>query len=315
MAIGRSILSRALQVVIVALFVTAGTAILVRIVPGDPARTILGSKATPQALAALRVDLGLNRSLLDQVVHSLGNLAQGDLGTSFVERGRHVSSIIASSFGVTASVVGLTIVISILAGVPGGLWLALTRRPAIDLVGRFWLTVLLALPGFIAALIVLYLLSLRLGVAPAGGWAGAWPANARYVWLPALALSLYLGSLIARAVRQAALETMAQPFVEAARARGVARRRVIVRHVLPNALLPVITLVGFNAGVLVSGAVTVEVVFALPGLGAQLLQSMGARDLPIVQGIALITAVAIVVLNLLADVLYIAVDPRLRSAR
>lgn len=114
-------------------------------------------------------------------------------------------------------------------------------------------------------------------------------------------------------MRQAALDAIGQPFVEAARARGVPRRSIVLRHVLPNALLPVITLVGFNAGILVSGAVTVETVFAIPGLGSKLLQAMATRDLPVMQGIALVTAVSIVLFNLLADFLNIAVDPRIRS--
>jgi len=310
----RTLAGRALQIAVVAFFVTAGTSILVRIVPGDPARTILGDKASPEALLALREELGLEVPLHEQVALSLAKLLQGDLGTSFAHRGQEVMSLIGPSLGVTASLAAVAIAFSLVGGVTVGMWLALVRRPESDLMGRLVITLLLALPSFMAGLILLYALSLRLGLAPAGGWAGSWPANAQYIWLPALALAMYLGSLIARTVRQAALDTIGQSFVQAARTRGVPRVRIVFTHILPNAVLPVIPLVGFNAGVLVGGAVTVEAIFALPGLGAQLLQAMSTRDLPVVQGIALITALAIVVFNLLADVLNIAADPRLRRS-
>lgn len=314
MAVVRALLMRAVQVSVVALFVTVGTNLLVRLVPGDPARTILGERAPAEAVRALRHELGLDEPALQQVTGSLVRVLHGDLGTSYV-RDEDVMALIAPALVVTASLAAVAIVFSLLVSVPVGLGLALVRHSGADLVGRLVMTVLLALPAFMAGLILLYVVSIRLGLAPVGGWAGWWPANFQYVWLPALALTAVLGPLIARTVRQAALEAIGQPFVEAARTRGVPRYRIVFRHVLPSALLPVIPLVGFTAGSLLGGAVTVETIFALPGLGSQLLAAMGPRDLPVVQGIALLTAVAIVVFNLLADVLNIAVDPRLRRSR
>ena len=306
---------RITQIALVAIIVTIGTSLLVRLVPGDPALTILGDKATPEALQALHTELGIDKPVLQQVLDAFGRLLQGDLGTSFAYRGQDVITLIGPALGVTGSLAATAIVLSVIVGVPAGLGLALVRRSGLDLLGRLLVIVLLALPSFMAALILLYTLSLRLGLAPAGGWAGTWPSNFQYLWLPAVALSAYMTALIARAVRHAAMEAMALPFVEAARTRGVPRYRIVLAHILPNALLPVITLVGFNAGILVSGAVVTETVFALPGLGAQLLQAMGSRDLPVVQAIALLTAIAIVVFNLLADLLNIAVDPRIRKTR
>lgn len=313
-AVIRTMFVRVLQIGIVAFFVTAGINLLVRLVPGDPARTILGDKASPQALDALRQELGLDRPVMEQLAASLGRLLHGDLGTSFVHRGQDVITLIGPTLVVTGSLTAAAILFSLLIGVPAGLWMALVRSPSGDLGGRLAMTILLALPSFTAALILLYFASLELRLAPAGGWAGAWPANFRYIWLPALALSAYLGALIARSVRQAAIDALGQPFVEAARTRGIPRSRIVLFHILPNAILPVITLVAFNAGILIGSAVTVEAVFALPGLGAQLLQATNTRDLPVVQGIALLTAVAVVVINLLADLLNIAVDPRLRRS-
>jgi peptide/nickel transport system permease protein len=313
MAVVRAVAARALQISIVALIVTVGTDLLVRVVPGDPARTILGAKAPPEALNALRAELGLGQPVLRQVGASLVNLVHGNLGTSFAYRGEAVTTLIAPGLGVTASLALSAVVLSLLVGIPFGLGLALVRRSEVDLVGRLATTMLLTLPNFTAGLILLYYLSLKFRLGPAGGWAGSWPANFEYLWIPAVAISVYLAALIARTVRQAALDAIGQPFVEAACARGVPRYRIIWRHVLPNALLPVITLVGFNAGILVSGTVIVETVFALPGLGAELLEAMNRRDLPIVQGIALLTAASVVVFNLLADLVNIAVDPRLRK--
>lgn len=308
----KAVAVRAMQIGIVALLVTAGTNIMIRLVPGDPARNILGTRASDEALTALRHELGIDTPLVQQVGVSLARLVQGDLGTSFAYQGQSVTTVIGSSLIVTGSLAALAIVLALIVGVPLGLSLALVRRSGADLLGRLALTLMLALPSFVAGLLALYMICLQLRLAPAGGWAGAWPANFEYLWLPAAALSVYLGALIARAVRQEALVAIAQPFVEAARTRGVPRFRIIVHHVLPNALLPVITLVGFNAGILVSGAVTIEAVFALPGLGSQLLQAMGSRDLPVVQGIALLTAVSVVLFNMLADLAIIAIDPRLR---
>lgn len=308
----RPVTARVIQIGVVALLVTVGTDLLVRLVPGDPAVQILGETASPDALRALREELGLDEPLLAQVAGGLGDLVRGDLGTSFAYRGQEVTSLIGPNLAVTASMVALAIAISVLVGVSFGLWLAVSRRSGADLVGRLGTAVLLALPSFMVGLILLYVVSLQFGLAPAGGWPGRWPANLEYIWLPAVTVATYLGSLIARTTRQAALDAIGQPYVEAARTRGVPRHRIVLCHVLPNALLPVITLVGFNAGILVSGAVTVEAVFALPGLGAKLVEAMGTRDLPVVQGIALLTAVSIVVFNLLADLVNVAVDPRLR---
>lgn len=313
-AIAKAIGERVLQIALVALFVTIGTSALVRLVPGDPARAILGERASEESLAALTAQLGLDRPIHEQVLNSLAGLLQGDLGTSFANRGQDVLGLILPALATTASVAVVALTFSLIGGTAVGLLLALVKRPEADLAGRLVLTVILALPGFMAGLILLYLVSLQLHLAPAGGWAGSWPENARFVWLPSLALAIGLGAVIARSVRQAALDTIGQPFVQAARTRGVPRLKIVLSHVLPNSLLPVIPLIGINAGILVSGTVTVEVIFTLPGLGIRLLEAMGTRDLPVVQGIALVTAVSIVFFNLVADLVNIAADPRLRRS-
>lgn len=314
LAIIKHTVNRAGQLAAVIFFVTIGAAVLLRIVPGDPARTILGSHATPQSLDALRQQLGLNQSIPSQVAQTIVRLMHANLGTSIVYRGQSVLSVVAPSFGVTASLIGVTMLISVIVGIPIGLGLAMSRRSFPDLAGRLALTVAIAVPSFLVGLLLLLGVSLKLGWAPPGGWAGSWPANARYVSLPAMALTAYLGPLIARTVRQSAQDTISQPFIEAACARGIPRRRVIWRYIFPNALLPVITILGYNASILISGAVTVEAVFALPGVGQVLTTSVQARDYPVVQGIALITAIGVVAINLLTDVVYALLDPRISTA-
>lgn len=315
MTVMRHVVARGLQLGIVVILVNVGTVLLLRVVPGDPAMAILGEKASPNALSAMRRELGLDEPLLQQLGDAVGGLLlHADLGTSFAYQGE-VTSLIGPAWVVTAALSGMTIVMSLLIGIPAGLYLAFARRSGADLGGRLLTAMMLAVPSFMVGLVLIYVVSIALGLAPAGGWAGWWPGNFEYLWLPAAALTTFLAPLVARSVRQSALETIGQPFVEAARTRGVPRRRIVFFHVLPNASLPVITLIGFNAGALLGGAVTVETVFALPGLGAQLLQAMGTRDLPVVQGIAILTAASIVVFNLLADLCNLALDPRLRSSR
>lgn len=201
-AVLRIVAPRALQIVIVALFVTIGTNLLVRLVPGDPARTMLGEKASPEAVSALRRELGINEPVMQQVGEALGRLLRGDLGTSFAFRGQDVATLIGPALAVTGSLAAIAIVLSLLVGVPLGLGLALIRRSGADLAGRLMMIVPLAMPSFMAGLLLLYVVSLQFRLAPAGGWAGSWPANFEYVWLPAAALAVYLAALIARTVRQ-----------------------------------------------------------------------------------------------------------------
>ena len=311
--VARIVVSRLIQLVSVALFVVLVTSVLVHLVPGDPALAILGQHATPSSLAALRHQMGLDRSLVSQIGSSVGNIAQGDLGASLTQS-RSVSSIVFGDLGVTVSVIGLTLVLALLIGAPLGLLAAVSGNGWIDKGTRVLCVALLTLPPFFAGLLLQLLVSLQLDVAPAGGWGTGWPDNLRYAWLPALALCCYLVPLITRAVRQAARETLAEPHVEAVIARGIAPRAVVFRHVLPNSLLPVVTLIGFNAAALIGGAVVVEAVFGLPGVGSELVTAVQSRDFPVVQGIALITAVVVVCVNLITDLVYGFVDPRIRRA-
>lgn len=300
------------QAISVSLVVVVVTFLLVRLVPGDPASAILGSKGSEAAKAALREALHLDLPLHQQFMSYLRSLVQGDLGESFGGGGRSVAEIIATSLAVTLPIVALTMLISILVSVPLGLFVGL-RRGAVDSANRATMTVLLTLPPFFLGLLLLLVFSLKLNWFPAGGWAGAWPGNLDYILLPSVALSGYLIPILTRATRQAAISAARAPWMEASLTRGLSMRRLALVHVLPNSLLPLIGLLGYNVGVLIANAVVVEAVFGLPGIGQELVSAVNQRDYPVIQGIALVTAVIVIVANLAADLVVDFADPRIRK--
>jgi peptide/nickel transport system permease protein len=290
------------------------TFMLIHLVPGDPALSILGVHATPESVASLRKEMNLDKPFLQQLWLFVSKLAHGSLGNSLVQDGRSVTSIVFPAMGVTLFLTAVAVLFSLIIGIPLGLAAALWRRRGVDVAVRSLAAVMLATPPFLIGFVLLLLVALKLSVAPAGGWGSGFSTEVTHVWLPALALAAFLAPIVVRAVRQSALETSEEQFVEAAVSRGLRQRRLIARHILPNSLLPVITLVGVNVGGLISGAVVIEAVFDLPGTGTALVRAVETRDYPVVQGVALVAAVLVVLVTLLTDVLYMVVDPRTRSS-
>ncbi|MCC6830894.1 MAG: ABC transporter permease [Thermoleophilia bacterium] len=303
-------LGRALAV---AAFVVVVTFLLIRAVPGDAVTTIAGPRASPETKAELREQLHLDRTMPEQFSAYVQDLGRADLGRSLVQQGRPVTTIVGETLTITLYLVFASIVISLVVGVALGL-LAATRHGWPDVTVRAGLTVLLAVPPFFLGLILILVAGLNLAWLPAGGWPGTWPDNLEYLVLPSLALAGYLIPLVARTTRQAANDALAQPWAEASETRGLSRARIMFRHVLPNSLLPVVTLVGYNAGAMIAGAVVVEAVFGIPGIGQELVTAVNARDYPVIQGIALVSALLVVAANLAADLLVAAVDPRTTRA-
>lgn len=310
---GGPVLRLVWQAVVVAFVVVIITFLLVRIVPGDPATAILGSKGSDAAKDALRKSLDLDDPLYMQFLQYIGNVVRGDFGQSFSGGGRSVLSIIGKSLSVTLPVVATTMVISTVIAVPLGL-LAGLRRGATDVGVRAAMTILLTLPPFFLGLLLLLTLALKVPLFPAGGWAGYWPDNVQYMILPSLALAGYLVPILTRGTRQAAITASEQTWMEASYARGLSPLRLAFAHVLPNSLLPVITLLGYNVGILIASAVVVEAIFGLPGIGQELVSAVNQRDYPVIQGIALTTALIIIAANLVSDVVVSLVDPRGRKA-
>jgi peptide/nickel transport system permease protein len=302
------------KLALVALLVTMMTGLLIHLSPGNPARTILGNRASPAQVAELSQQMHLNAPLWEQIWLTVRGAATGNLGMSLSEPGRSVLSIILSALPVTLTLIAIAVVVSAVAGIALGLWGALTSHRLVDEGASGSAITLLALPPFVLALLLLEFVAVDWKVAPAGGWGLDWPDHLAYAWLPSLALCGLLMPQVLRTVRQTAGEIRAHDFIEAAHSRGLSAVRVTLRHVLPNAALPVITVLGLNAAGLIAGAVVVEAVFGLPGLGQVLENAVGARDYPLLQGVALVTALLVVIINAVTDLSYTLIDPRTRTA-
>jgi peptide/nickel transport system permease protein len=314
LAVLRPIISRLAQVVVVGIVVMIITFMLVHIVPGDPAVTILGPRATPQTLAHLRHEMHLDKPLAQQFSTFVTNVLRGNLGNSLLPGATPVTQIVIPALKVTMTLIAASVLISLVVGVPLGVLSGITRKSGLDLGIRGTMMVLLAMPPFLVGFLLL-LFALDTAAFPAGGWGNGISGSLDYLPLPALALSAYLTPIIARTVRQSIHEVLSENFIEAAVARGLPAWRLVARHILPNGLLPLITLVGYNIGALIGGAVVIEAVFNLPGIGSALVYAVSARDYPVVEGAALVTAILVVIINAVADVLYQYVDPRTRPTQ
>jgi peptide/nickel transport system permease protein len=285
---------------------------LVRLIPGDPVLQILGTEATPESITALRAELNLDKSIPAQFAHYVGAVLRADLGTSIAQRGRPVTEVIQAAMPSTLSIVALGLLIGAGSGVFLGLRSGLTKRRWVDSSIQFYTILSIAFPTFLFSLLLILLVSLTWGLLPAGGWAGSWPANLSYVVLPGIAIGVDLAPRFIRTVRQQSIDVQSELFMEAAYVRGLGRRTLEYRHVLPNSLLPVITLIGMSIGGLLTNAVVVEAVFGMPGIGSELARAVSRRDYPVIQGMVLMTAVFVITANLLAEVVYTLADPRAR---
>jgi len=290
-------------------FITFG---MIHLVPGNPAQSILGDRATPASVQALERELHLNEPLPRQFWSFLSDVLHGNLGTSLVQN-QPVVNLVVQPLLVTLWLIAVAVIMSVLVGVPVGLLAAPAGRRWLELALGTGVILCLATPPFVIGFGLLLLFGVELHLAPAGGWGTTWISDLSYIWLPAVALSGYLVPVIARVVRQRAGDVALHGFIEAAIARGLRPTRVTVRHVLPNALLPLITVIGLNIGALISGAVIIEIVFNLPGIGTTLVLAVLQRDYPVVQGITLLIGLIVVVVNALTDLLYLVVDPRTRG--
>jgi peptide/nickel transport system permease protein len=309
----RELARKVAQAVSVMLLVSITVFFAMRLIPGNPAKDVLGTKATPVAVAALDQRLGLERPLITQFWSFLKGVPTLNFGNSLVEEGVSVRHIIFDGLGVTALVVTASTVLSLVVGVPLGLWAALARRQqVVSHSVQSVAVVLLAAPPFLIGLLLIFAFSVKLGLFPVGGWGKGFDSDLSHLALPALALSGYLIPLVIRTVRQAALDASRELYVEASIARGISSRSIMYKQILPNSLLPLITLIGLNVGTLISGAIVIEAIFALPGLGTALYQAVDALNYTVIEGCAIIAAFSVVIANLSADALYILVDPRVR---
>ena len=289
--------------------------VLLRLIPGDPAEVLLGEAADPAARALLHQQLGLDQPLAWQFLLWLGRAAHGDLGNS-ISTGEPVTHLIGQRFELTAVVVLVAVAAATLIAVCAGLLAAWRRDSALDLAVVIAATVVLAIPSFWLGLLLILLFGLKLGWLPVVGYvpfsedAGQ---AALYLVLPILTLTISESGVLMRMMRACALDVLRMDYVTHARAKGLSEAVVLLRHVFPNAFAPTLTLVGLTLGHLLGGIAVIETVFTLPGLGRLMVDSILARDYPVVQGCLLFTGLAYVVVNLLVDLCYPWLDPRVTA--
>ena len=286
--------------------------VLMRILPGDPAAAMLGTNATPQAVADLRAQLGLDRPLYEQFIEYVVGLARFDLGRSLAIR-TPVTTLLAQALLPTVLLtIGGTLV-SVIVGVPLGVVAALKRRTWIDYAASIGALLGISIPVFVWGVLLLLAFTLQWPILPSAG-AGDNPVDGlRTLILPSIATGFFQVGLVARITRSSLLSVLSHDFVRTARAKGLSAGEVIGGHALRNALIPVITVIGLNAGTLLGGAVVAETVFTRPGLGRLILDAIGARDYPVIQGVMVISVILVMLLNLVTDVLYGVADPRVRT--
>jgi peptide/nickel transport system permease protein len=290
---------------------------LQQLMPGDPALVLAGEeRGDPRVLAQIRQELWLDRSLPEQYVHWAGNVLHGNLGYSWRNR-EPVSDLIAQKLPVTAQLALMAFAFAVLIGVPTGVLAAVKRNSVWDYVANAIGLAGLSLPNFWFGIMLILLVSVDLGWLPPSGYVplteDVWGSLATTI-MPAFVLGNAIAAVLMRHTRGAMLSALDQDYVRTARAKGLSRGRVILRHALRNALMPVVTLGALELGTLLSGAVLTEQVFSIPGFGKMVVDAVFNRDYPVVQGVVLVTAFLFIVLNLLADLLYVLINPRLRRA-
>jgi peptide/nickel transport system permease protein len=310
----RLILRRVGRLLATLLFVSVLVFVVVRILPGDPAILILGIDASPDTVARLRTSMGLDRPLPVQYVEWMGSALRGNLGRS-IQYDVPVAGLILSRLSVTLPLTLMAAALMAFAAIPLGVYAATRHRRWGDYLTMTLSQLGIAVPAFWAGLLLVLLFSVRLGWFASGGfdgWSQGVGGALKSLLLPALALGLFQFAVLARTTRSAVLEVLREEYVKTARAKGVNERSVLFRHVLRNALIPILTVAGVQLGQLMAGSIILESVFYLPGLGRLALGAIAARDLPVVQGVVLFVASVIVVINAAVDVLYGLTDPRIR---
>jgi peptide/nickel transport system permease protein len=310
----RYVLRRVAALAATLLFVSILVFLVVRVLPGDPVDIILGIERNPETAARLRSALGLDRPLVVQYGDWLARALRGDLGTS-IQYDLPVARLIASRLPVTIPLALMAAACMVMVAVPLGIYAATHHRRAGDYVAMIVSQLGISVPAFWLGLLLILLFSVRLGWLRSGGfdgWSeGVGPAL-RSLLLPAVALGAFQAAVLVRATRSAVLEVLGEDYVRTARAKGVPDLVVVAKHTLRNACIPILTVAGIQLGQLVAGAIVLESVFALPGLGRLALGAITARDLPVVQGVTVFVASCIVAINFAVDFAYAVLDPRLR---
>ncbi|MEV8025340.1 ABC transporter permease [Microbacterium sp. NPDC080220] len=312
--VARFLAVRLLSSAVVLLGVLIVTFAIVQLVPGDPVRLALGTRYTPEAYEALRAASGLDRPLPEQFFGYLVNALTGDLGVSF-RNGQPVTITLLERLPATISLALVGLLIALVIAVPAGIWSGLREGRVSDAIVRTMSQFGVSIPDFWLGLLLISLFSVTLGLLPASGYVPfsedpvGWM---RRVALPALTVGLVSGAIMTRYIRAAVLDVASAGFVRTAVSKGLTPRVVTFRHIVRNALVPVLTIAGIQLATILGGVIVVEVVFAWPGLGRLTYDAVASRDYPLIQGAVLLVAVMFLLVNFLVDVLYAVVDPRIR---
>lgn len=297
------------QALVILLGVSMITFALIYLLPGDPVRQIAGRSATPETVESIRRQLGLDLPLWQQYLRYVGGLVQGDLGRSYQQK-TEVATLIASRLPATLLLLAGAITVELLVGLTAGILAAARRGSALDRTVMVASFAAVSAPQFVVGILLLYVFAVQLGWFPIGGY-----GSLAHLVLPALTLGLLGGGWYARVTRSSMIDVLRQDYIVTARAKGAGRARVLLVHALRNAALPVIAMIGLDIGLFMSGAVVVESVFGWPGIGQLAWQAIQRIDTPIIVGVTLVAAVAIILGNLLADLVAPWVDPRIRLRR
>ncbi len=308
----RFVIRRLAAAVVLLIAISFGTFALLALTPGDPVQLLLaGRPRTPEIVQGLRETYHLTGSFFERYVNWAGSALHLDFGESVNSR-QDVIDVIAQRAPLTLELAGISFLLTLLLGIPLGVLAALRRGGTLDrsIVGSTVVGV--SMPPFVTGILLIYLFAVTLGWLPSFGGGGGAEDRLRHLILPSLALTATALAVVVKMTRSAMVRELEQDYVTFARARGESAMRVVIRHALRNALIPIVTAGGLILGYMVGGAVLVEQVFSLPGLGSLLVESAHARDLPMLQGVVLVIAVVVIVINLLTDLLYLAIDPRIR---
>lgn len=334
---GKIIFRRLLETLPVIIGVSVLVFALIRLIPGDPAITMLGERATPEAVELIRERLGLNRSVPEQYLIWVGNMLRGDLGRA-IRGNSPVATEIANRFPATVELSIVALFLATIIGVPVGITSAVNRNSFFDTLSMLFALLGVSIPIFVLGLLLMFFFGVNLGWLPFGGriasgipietitglmlvdslLTGNWQAfqsALAHIILPAVTLMTIPLAIIARITRSSMLEVLNQDYIRTARSKGLSEISVINRHALRNALLPIVTVVGLQLGTLLSGAVLTETIYSWPGIGKWLFDAISGRDYPIIQSVTLLIASIYVFANLAVDILYTFIDPRVRNAR
>jgi peptide/nickel transport system permease protein len=303
---------RILQTIPVLLGITIITFFLLRLIPGDPARQILGQHYTPKAGAELRQQLGLDEPLWDQYGLFMRRLAHGDLGDS-INYQQPARTVIFQRLPATLFLVAYAAILAALISIPVGVLSALRKDGVFDQVARVSFLVAFAMPSFWLGIIFILIFAVHLHLFPVNGYGDGFTEHLRYLFLPAFTISLAFSTILVRTLRASTLQALSTDYVDTARIKGISRGAVLRRHVLRNSIISLVVVFGINLAFLISGTVLIENVFGIPGIGRLLVDSVSTRDYTVVQGTTLVLAFIVVMVNVLTDVVHAALDPRVSA--